>query len=185
MPDPRDAARAYEDAIRRGDARAVRALLSEQAQTTYSEKDVKALLLRDGKELRERAAACVDPAARMEATAVVRGDGDVELGLTLEDGSFHVDSDAALFPRPTTPEAAARALQLALESGRIERVERALSGTRRASLEERRAALIESLSELDQASIQVSDHRAVIELPDGQVIELVEERGVWRVEAVP
>lgn len=45
--------------------------------------------------------------------------------------------------------------------------------------------LIESLSELDRASIQISDHRAVIELPDGQVIQLVEERGVWRVEAVP
>ena len=185
MPDPEDAARAYEEALRQGDAAAVRALLSQQAQATYSEEDVRALLQRDGKELHARAAACVDPNAEVEATATVRGDGDAELELSLEDGTFHIDSDGALFPRPTTPEAAARALRAALESGRIERVERAMSGERRAGLEERRAALLESLSELDRASIRVSDHRAVVELPDGQMIELVEERGVWRVEAVP
>ncbi len=105
--------------------------------------------------------------------------------MTLEGGVFRIDSDAALFPRPRTPEAAARALVLALESGQVERVEAVLSAERRGGLEERRAALLQSLSGLDQASVQVLDHRAVIELPDGQVLQLVEEQGVWRVEAVP
>lgn len=185
MPDPRQAARAYEQALESGDAARVRALLSKDAQDTYSEQDVKALLQRDGQELRAQAAACADESARVEATAVVRGAGQAELGLTLEEGAFRIDSEAALFPRPATPEAAARALRAALSSGHIERIERALSGQRRAFLEERRAALLESLADLERASIRVSDQSAVIELPDGQVLELVEEGGVWRVEGVP
>jgi len=184
MPDPRDAARQYEQAVAKGDAAALHALLSEQGQATYSEKDVRELLERDRAELRALAAACADPGAEVRATATVSGDG-TELGLTLEGEGFRVDSDAAFFPRPRTPEAAARALAVALESGQLTRVEATLSAERRAALEERRAALLQSLSELEQASVQVMGDRAVVELPDGQRIELVLEEGVWRVEAVP
>jgi hypothetical protein len=103
----------------------------------------------------------------------------------LEEGAFRIDSDTAFFPRPRTPQAAARALEQALASGQAERVEAVLSAERRADLVERRAALLESLAALEQASVRVLDHRATIELPDGQLLELVEEDGVWRVEAVP
>lgn len=185
MPAPEDAARAYREAVERGDAAALHALLSRDAQSAYSEEDVREILERDERELRARAAACAAPAAEVRATAVLDSGKGPELGLTLEEGSFRIDSDSALFPRPRTPEAAARALALALESGQVDRVEAVLSKERRARLEERRAALLESLSELERASVQVSGLRAVIELPDGQVLELLEEEGVWKVEAVP
>lgn len=185
MPDPREAARAYEDAVEQGDAAALHALLSREAQTTYSPQDVSEILERDRRELAARAQACADPDAQVEAVAVVAGAEGAELGLALEDGRFRIDSDTALFPRPRTPEAALRALAWALESQQISRVEATLSEERRASLEERRLALLQSLAERDRALIRVSDHRAVVELPDGQVVELVEEEGVWRVEAVP
>jgi hypothetical protein len=159
--------------------------LSRQAQATYSEQDLALILQRDQKELLAHAAAYTAAASEVTATALVTSDAKLELALTLEDGAFRIDSDTALFPRPGTPEAAARALILALSSGQVERVEEILSSDRRADLEERRAALLESLSALDQAAVRVRDHRATIELPDGQVLELVEEEGVWRVEAVP
>lgn len=185
MPDPRDAARQYEQAVSQKDAAALHALLSREARSTYSLKDVAELLERDQADLSSRASACAEPAAELRATAVVASPSGLELGLALEDGLFRIDSDSALFPRPQTPEAAVRALVWALKSGETERVEAVLSAERRAGLEERRAALLESLSGLDRASVQVRDHRAVVELPDGQEIELVEEQGVWRVEAVP
>jgi hypothetical protein len=185
MPDPRDAARQYEQAISRGDAAALHALLSQEAQSTYSVEDVAQLLERDGPDLLRHASACIDPAAQVQATATIDSQIGLELGLVLEAGGFYVDSDTALFPRPQTPEAAVRALEWALRSGDTQRVEAILTAERRAGLEERRAALLESLSGLEQASVQVLDHRAVIELPDGQQIELLQEQGVWRVEAVP
>jgi hypothetical protein len=185
VPDPRDAARQYEEALEQGDAARLHALLSRRAQATYSEADLALLMKRDGKELLGNARGCVDPAAKVAANASMTTGAGLELGLELEEGAFRIDSDTALFPRPGTPEAAARALIQALASGQVERVEAILSSDRRADLEERRAALLESLSGLDQASVRVRDHRATIELPDGQVLELVEEEGVWRVEAVP
>jgi len=185
VPDPRDAARQYEEALEQGDAARLHALLSRRAQATYSEADLTLLLKRDGKELLENARGCVDPGSSVSASASMTTGAGLDLGLELEDGAFRIDSDTALFPRPGTPEAAARALRQALSSGQVERVEAILSRDRRADLEERRAALLESLSALDQASVRVRDHRATIELPDGQLLELVEEEGVWRVEAVP
>jgi hypothetical protein len=185
MPDPRDAAREYEQAISAGDAIALHALLSRDAQATYSEQDVAELLRRDREDLVRRAAACSDPAAAVKATATVDSTSGLELELALEEGAFRIDSDTALFPRPQTPEAAVRALAWALRSGEAERVEAILSAERRAALEARRSALLESLSGIDRASYRISDRRAVVELPDGQEIELVKEHGVWRVEAVP
>ncbi len=75
MPDPRDAARQYEQAIRSGDAAVLHALLSREAQATYSEQDIVALLERDRRELLENAAGCVDPASEVSATALLTGWG--------------------------------------------------------------------------------------------------------------
>lgn len=185
MPDPRDAARSYEKAVRSGDAVALRELLSEEARLAYSEADLRRLLQAEKVELASRAASVAAASARVDVRATLGTARGPELSLAVEQGEFRLSSDSALLPRPESPRAALVALGAALHSRDAGRLEVLLSEEQQVRMAERRAALLSSLLELDGATWEVQDEKATAVLPDGQVVELVREGGVWRVRALP
>lgn len=180
--DPAPAVRAYADALRRGDGKAVYAMMSERSRRELRPEDVDRMLKEQRAELEAQAKAITGAYAELRASAVVRfADGDA-ITLDLENGRFRVSSADGLPPLARTPEQALGQLGKALARRSYSALLRALSPATQSAIEADLRSLVQGLAHPEGLDVQVSGDIAHVRIPGGHVARLRREGGVWRVE---
>jgi hypothetical protein len=181
LPDPKVTARAYASALERGDANAVYALLTPEAQRALGRSGTAQLIRESKLELTRAAASVSSPAARVEATAEARfSDGESAM-LLLEDGYFRVDAASILPARPRTPTEALSGLRRALSRRSYPALMALLARDSSQAVESDIGSLVTGLEHPETLDIQVNGDNAEVHVPTGHVIKLKREAGVWRV----
>ena len=182
MPDPRAAAERWNEAAQRGDADAMYAMLSEEAQRTYGKKGTAALVKDSKKEIADSAEAVANERASVRAVAMLRfADGEIA-ELELSDGRFRVSAAGTLPTGARTPTEALAELRRALARRSYSGLMRVLSEETKSSLENDMSSLVDGLEEPETLDVKVTGDRAVVTVPGGHAVRLKREAGVWRVE---
>ncbi len=180
--------RAYSEALRTKDARALRGMLTEQSRTDLSEADVKRLLADNEAELGKRAAAfegCTkSESCRPETRAQLTFADGSETELVGEGGIFHLVAAGSIPAAPPTPEAALVELRLALERRSLPLLLRLLEQGKRQELEGSFDLLVEALRGLDMGWVETRGDRAHVDLPGGVHVSLRRVRGAWWIEDI-
>ncbi len=182
VPDPRAAANAYADAAARGDAGALRRMLSEASRQALSPAQVEQLVNEEKPELAEQARALSQPDARVEATARMRFADGEEAALELREGRYWVSAAGALPGGGRTPEEALSQLRRVLARRSYAGLMRVLSPGTRASIENDLRSLVEGLDRPDTLPVHLNGESAVVTVPGGHQVKLKREDGVWRVD---
>lgn len=182
MPDPRDAARAYADAARAGNAAALHSMMTREARLAYGPEGVKNAVSEARAELAQRARALSAGPLRAESRAALTYDDGEAVVLQLESGRFFISSAGTLPAGAATPSQALAELRRALAGRSYPALVRVLSKGSAADLEESFASLVKALEEPDTLDVPVRGDRAIVELPEGHTVTLRREDGVWRVE---
>ncbi|HSC89737.1 MAG TPA: hypothetical protein VLC09_20795 [Polyangiaceae bacterium] len=189
LPAPEAAAQSYADAVERGDAEAMRALLTQRGREELDAATVTRLLKENQTELRARAGGLRDCIAHgtcpSQARAQLLFDDGVEVALVGESGQFWIDGAGTLPARPSTPEAALVELRWALRRGRPEGLMALLTDERRRAIQLDLRTLDEALGELELALIEVRGDHAEATLSHGVRVSLRRVAGAWRVEEFP
>ncbi len=181
LPDPRGAAQEYAEAAKKNDARAVYALLTEDARSTYGVAGTEKLLSDSRKEIVEHAAAMAGPAATVQAVAEVRYvDGEAAV-LAVEHGHYRITAAAGLPAGARTPSQALGELRGALSRRSYAALVRLLSTDTRAAMEGDLRSLVAGLERPDALSVKVHGETAEVEIPGGHKVLLKREAGVWRI----
>jgi len=182
LPDPRDTAREYAEAVARGDAERVHALLTRSAQRDFGREGTARRVREERSELSANARALAAPGARVEATATIplRNGDDVEL--SLEDDGFRVDAAQTLPSAARTPAEALEGLRQALGRRSYAALLRVLSAETRFAIESDLRALAAGLGDPKSLDVKVTGDRAEVELPGGHSVRLKREAGIWRVD---
>jgi hypothetical protein len=182
-PSPRDAAGAYADAARRGDADALYDLLSEQSKKSLSREEVRRIVADEKAELADTAKAVTGPGVVLKARARVRhADGEDSTLDVDEDGRFRVASADALPAGARTPEQALEELRRVLARRSYAGLMRVLSPSTRAAIESDLRALVTGLEHPEGLEVKVVGDAATVQVPGGHEVKLKRESGIWRVE---
>jgi hypothetical protein len=159
-------------------------MLTNQARVALSQEEVAGLLRDDREELRSRASDFSSTEATRSAEATLFLEGGEEAHLRLDEGRFYLDSVGAVPAGPKSPAEVLLLLRKAIAARSVERVSGLLSESGREAFESFFESLETSLQQSDSAIIEVRQESATIELPDGLIIDVVREEGVWKVEDV-
>jgi hypothetical protein len=182
MPDPRAAARDWDEALRRDDRKAIYEMLTAASQRAYGSAGVDKLLGENRSEIAAVAQAARSNDARVRATATLGyGDGQVA-ELVLEDGRFRLLGDEALPLDAKSPADALRQLRTALQRRSYGALLRLLSRETRWMIESELQALVDALEEPGGLQIKVEGRRATASLPGGHTVTLEHEDGVWTIK---
>lgn len=181
MPDPKLAARAYADAVRRGDAQRLYELLTPRAQQALGRDGTARLLSESRGELDRTARAVGSPRARVEAIAEARFNDGESARLVLESGRFLLDATTLLPARPRTPSEALSGLRRALSRRSYPALMALLAADSGAAIESDLGALVTALEHPETLDIQVNGDAAEVQVPSGHVVRLKREGGIWRV----
>ncbi len=184
---PDTLARDYADALRRGDADAVYAMLDEETRASVDLETLRAQMAETQAELEEQAqaieAALLDPqlvstgarvplAHDQHATLVVEGTRWRILGTVLDAVSLATPRDAVL------------AFRSALGRRSLRGVERVLARQPRSEIEAQiQRFLMDTEDELD-LDVDIQGNDATVRTASGRVIRLVREAGEWHVLSV-
>lgn len=182
LPDPREAAQAYAEALEKGDAEAIYAMMTERSRRELHVDDVRKLLSEAREELVAQAKAASDPGAMLKATAQVRYADGEEATLDLENGEFKVSSADALPALARTPEQALMQLRRVLARRSYAGLTRVLSPSARRALENDLRSLVEGLAHPEGLEIDVQGETASVRVEGGHIVKLRRERGIWYVE---
>jgi hypothetical protein len=184
VPDARDAARAYAEALRRGDHRAVFGMLTSESQRALGEKGTERLLADTKVELGRQASSLLEPNTRVEAVATYRLEDGESAVLLHGDEGFRVGA-AGTFPSAArTPAQALEGLRRALARRSYPALVRVLSSETQSALETEVRSLVEGLENAETLEVKVEGDIATVEVPGGHRIRLKRESGVWRVDDV-
>lgn len=157
-------------------------MMTRSAQRTYGRAGVRRLVAEARPELGRRATSLEQSTHEVEAAAeLAYGDGEVAV-LTLEQGTFFVSSAAGLPSGAATPSQALAELRRALAGRSYPALARVLSQGSRHHMEDQLSSLVRSLEFPESADVAVQGDRATVTLPEGHVVTLRRERGVWKVE---
>lgn len=182
VPAPEEAALRYAAAARRGDATALRALLTSEARQQLDPERTAALIQESRQELSRRGQALETGPLVVEESAEIRYLDGESARLTVEDGRFRVASASGLPERPETPAGALASLRRALARRSYPELTRVLSAESRAALESNLRTLVEGLQDPESLIIQVNGDVGEAVLPGGHKVWLRRESGVWRVD---
>ncbi len=181
LPDPRLTAAEYAAAAARGDARAVHALLTEDARQAFGLAGTARLLADARGEIVRQAKGMASPGAAVHAVAEVRYlDGEQAL-LSIERGRYRISAAAGLPPGARTPSQALGELRGALARRSYAALVRVLSSETRAALESDLRSLVTGLLRPDSLAIKIHGETAEVEVPGGHKVLLKREDGVWRI----
>ena len=184
VPDARDAARAYAEALRRGDHRAVYGMMTRESQRSLGEKGTQRLLADAKAELDKQAASLLEPGTRVEAVATYRLEDGESADLVLGEHGFRVGA-AGTFPSAArTPAQALEALRRALARRSYPALVRVLSSETQSAVETEVRSLVEGLENAETLEVKVEGDTATVEVPGGHRVRLKREAGVWRVDDV-
>jgi hypothetical protein len=193
---PQEALDAYSRALAEGRAADAYAVLSADAKKDLSFESFQRILRENPEEVKELGQALRSPASPPRVTAVVTAPSGESLLLVYEDGAWRVDGSAIDLYGQTSPEAALRSFVRAFRNRRydvllrfvpdaereglgVEQLKSSWEGEDRAELE----ALISAVETgLPGAKLEVSGDRATMAFGAGGTVELVRERGIWKVE---
>jgi hypothetical protein len=193
---PQDVLDAYSKALAEGRTQEAYALLSADAKKDIPYESFQRIVRENPQEVRELGKALGNQASPPRVTAVVSAPGGDSLLLVYEDGAWHVDASAIDLYGQASPEAALRGFVRAFRNRRydvllrfvpeadreglgVEELKRTWEGEERAELESLVAAVEAGLP---NAKIDVAGDRATMAFGAGGTVELVRERGVWKVE---
>ena len=182
IPDPQAAATAYAKAAQRGDADAMYAMLSSDAQRDYGPEGVRRLVADTRKELREHGKALASEQTSARTEAVVRYADGEQAELVLQDGELKVNAVAALPAGARTPAEALDELRQVLARRSYSGLVRVLTSESRSALENDMRSLVEGLDQPETLEVKVKGDTAQVEVPGGHSVTLKREAGVWRVE---
>jgi hypothetical protein len=193
---PQDALDAYAAALQEGRTQDAYTLLSAEAKKDIPYATFQRIIRENPQEVKELGRSLSTPASPPRVTAVVSSPGGDPLLLVYEDGVWRVDASAIELYGQASPEAALRGFVRAFRNRRydvllrfvpdsereglgVEELKRAWEGEERAELESLVAAVEAGLP---TAKIDVAGDRATMAFGAGGSVELVRERGVWKVE---
>lgn len=182
LPDPRGAAKAWGDAVERGDADAARALLDERSRARLAPADVKRLLADERQELATQARATEAAASAAKISAEVRFADGEHSTLVWERGAFRVASADALPAGARTPAQALEQLRRVLARRSFAGLLRVLTPTTRAALEGDLRSLVDGLAHPEGLDVKVSGDVASVQVGGGHQVRLRRDAGVWHVE---
>ena len=182
LPDPQATVDAYVQAARSGDAEAVYALMTTEAQRTYGLEGTRDMVASSGVELQKQAEALSAEPVEVRTQAVIPFDDGERAVLVVEDGQFRVDAAQALPMGAQTPADALVELRIALARRSYAALLRVLSTESGAALEGDLARLVESLEDPRTLDVKVVGDQAQVSLPGGHSVRLTRESGVWKVE---
>jgi hypothetical protein len=193
---PQEALDAYSQALRDGRPAEAYALLSADAKKDLSYEAFQRILKENPEEIRELGQALRSLASPPRVTALVTAPSGESLLLVYEDGEWRVDGSAIDLYGQASPESALRGFVRAFRNRRydvllrfvpdaereglgVEQLKRSWEGEDRAEME----ALIAAVEAgLPGAKLEVSGDRATMAFGAGGTVELVRERGIWKVE---
>jgi hypothetical protein len=181
LPDPRSTAKEYAAAAADDDARAVFALLTEDARNTYGFAGTEKLLTDARAEIVHHAKAMASPTATVRAVAEVRYvDGETAV-LAVENGHYRISAAAGLPAGARTPSQALGDLRGALSRRSYPALVRLLSSETRTALEGDVRSLVTGLERPDALSVKIHGETAEVEVPGGHKVLLKREAGIWRI----
>jgi hypothetical protein len=182
VPEPAGAVDAYTDALRRGDADAVYAMLSDESKRAISKDELRRVMSEQKIELAEHVAGLGSQERVVSARAEVRYDDGEVVSLDLDDGSFRVTAADALPAAARTPEQALGQLRRVLARRSYPGLLRVLSPRTRAAVERELRSLVEGLTEPGSLRVDVVGDTATVEVPGGHTVKLKREDGLWHVD---
>lgn len=182
VPDPRQAAAAFADAVERQDVDAAYRLLNAESRRMLSKPELKRLMAESKRELLRSAKGLRSEATRVDALAKVRfEDGEIST-LSLEDGRFWVEAAGAIPAGARTPVEALSELRAVLARRSYPGLIQVLSSDSRVVLEERLRSLVEALEEPETLQVETAGDAATVRTPGGHRVELKREQGLWKVQ---
>lgn len=182
IPPPEAAVARYAEALERGDADAVHALLGAEGRRMHSRDDVRRILDEQRDELRDQARAFTAPGRTVEATARIPYPDGESAVLELRDGRFAITAATALPANPRTPTQALAALRAVLARRSYAGLVRILSPRTRAAVESDLRSLVEGLAEPEALDVEVKGDVATVVVPGGHRVKLRREDGAWHVD---
>lgn len=194
--DPQDALRQYALALRERRTRDAYALLSRDAQAHISLADFSRMVSENAREIDDISASLLRPTETAQLRATVTAPDGETLLLIYEGGAWHVDGSALDLYSQDSPRDALSSFVRAFQNDRYdvllrfvpeakragltaEQLEKAWKGEQREQMERLTQALAASLPNL---RIEIVGERATASYGAGGTVELVLERGVWRIE---
>jgi hypothetical protein len=184
VPDARDAARAYAEALRRGDHDAVFRMMTRESQQALGKQGTQRLLADAKVELKKQASALLEQGTRVEAKAVYRLEDGESAELVLADDGFRVAAAGAFPAAARTPAQALTVLRQALARRSYPALVRVLSSETQSALETEVRGLVEGLEHAETLEIKVEGDTATVDVKSGHRIHLKREAGAWRVDDV-
>lgn len=188
----------YSLAVEGGRAEDAYALLSTESKKSISFEQFQRILKENPEEARELARSLRRPqSGPPRVTATVTGpDGESSILLVYEEGKWRVDASAIDLYSQRTPEAAVRAFLRAYENKRYDvllrfvpedqregttaaELKKSFEGEARADMDRLTGALKASLP---TAKVELFGDRATLAFGAGGSVELVRERGLWKIE---
>jgi hypothetical protein len=188
----------YSLAVEAGKAAEAYALLSTESKKSISFEQFKRILKENPEEARELAQSLRRPqSGPPRVTATVTGpDGESSILLVYEQGAWRVDASAIDLYSQRTPEAAVKAFLRAYENRRFDvllkfvpddqsegltatELKKSWEGEERADMDRLTGALKASLP---TAKVELFGDRATLAFGAGGSVELVRERGLWKIE---
>lgn len=196
--DPDRVLHEYSLALEGGRAAEAYALLSADSRKSISFEQFQRILKENPEEARELAQSLRRPqAAPPRVTATVTGpDGESSILLVYEQGAWRVDASAIDLYSQRSPEAAVRSFLRAYENRRFdvllkfvpedqrgdltaEELKKSWEGEERTDMDRLTGALKASLP---TAKVELFGDRATLAFGAGGSVELVRERGLWKIE---
>jgi hypothetical protein len=196
--DPDRVLRDYSLAVESGRAAEAYALLSSESKKSISFEQFQRILKENPEEARELAQSLRRPqSGPPRVTATVTGpDGESSILLIYEQGAWRVDASAIDLYSQRTPEAAVKAFLRAYENKRFDvllkfvpddqsegltaaELKKSWEGEERADMDRLTGALKASLP---TAKVELFGDRATLAFGAGGSVELVRERGLWKIE---
>jgi hypothetical protein len=193
---PQEALDAYGAALRDGRTADAYALLSAEAKKEIPYESFQRIVRENPDEVKEIARSLGSPASPPRVTAIVTAPSGDALLLVYEGGAWRVDGSAIDLYGQSTPEAALHAFVRAFHNRRydvllrfipdaereglgVAELKRAWEGEDRAELE-RLVAAVETA--LPTGRVEVTGDRATMAFGAAGTVELVREKGIWKVE---
>lgn len=194
--DPHSVLRSYSRALEEGRAEDAYRMLSEEARRGISLEAFRRMVKDNPEEVREIARALARPTATPVVTATVTAPNGQELQLVLENGKWKVEATAIDLYAQDTPRHAIQGFLRAVERKRYDVVLKYVPDAHKEGLDAAKLkaaweghdqeAIQEVVSGLRQtlptATIEETGDRATLAYGSGKTMQLVRERGLWKIE---
>lgn len=182
-----DTARAYADAVRRGDADAVYALMDEETRASLSLDDLRRQMTDAAEELREQAtaveAALGDPQLVETRASVPLRTGQQAI-LVIEGERWRLVGTLLDSVSLATPEDAVMAFRSALERRSLPSISRILARQPRSEIDAQIERFLLDTEDQPALDVEVQGNEATVRTASGRVIRMVREAGEWHVLSV-